>query len=77
LQPRLHQRPAEERCRVDGDPYELNNLADDPICAETKTRFRSELERWLSRQGDPGAAMDDMAPYGEKKMQCKLMPPSK
>lgn len=76
LQQRLHQRPAEELYRVDSDPYELNNLANDPACAEAKARLRSELERWMSSQGDPGAAMDDMAMYGKNKMQGKPRPPS-
>jgi N-sulfoglucosamine sulfohydrolase len=60
LQQRLHHRPAEELYRVDADPYELNNLANDPDCAAAKDRLRAELERWMKSQKDSGAALDSL-----------------
>ena len=35
---KFHNRPAEELYRVDTDPYEMTNLADDPKLAEVKKR---------------------------------------
>lgn len=55
---RYMQRPAEELYHTAGDPYELENLADDPRHAERKARLSAELERWMKSQGDPGAAQD-------------------
>jgi N-sulfoglucosamine sulfohydrolase len=56
---RYHLRPPEELYLVDEDPWEMNNLADKPQYAQTKKRLRTELERWMAEQKDPGAAMDD------------------
>ena len=56
---RFRNRPAEELYRVDADPYELKNLADNPRYAPVKKRLRAELHRWMKQQNDPGAAMDD------------------
>lgn len=53
-----HNRPAEELYLVDEDPYELNNLANDPAHAEAKQRLRAELKRWMKQQQDPGALLD-------------------
>jgi N-sulfoglucosamine sulfohydrolase len=58
LYDKYHHRPAEELYRVDEDPWELNNLSDKPEYADAKKRLRSELERWMKEQKDPGAAMD-------------------
>ena len=55
---KFHHRPAEELYKVDADPYEIRNLADDPALADTKKRLRTELECWMQEQGDPGAALD-------------------
>jgi len=61
LMARFQHRPAEELYRVDADPYELKNLAADPEYAKVKKRLRAELQRWMTDQKDPGAAMDDPA----------------
>ncbi len=55
---KFHHRPAEELYLVDDDPYELNNLADDPVHAPARERLRAELDRWMREQGDPGATLD-------------------
>ncbi len=51
-------RPPEELYNTAADPYEMSNLIADPQSAGIKDRLRSELERWLASQGDPGAAID-------------------
>lgn len=53
----LH-RPREQFYRVDEDPYEMNNLAEDPAHAATKKHLSAELDRWMRDQGDPGAVID-------------------
>ncbi len=59
LYDKYHHRPAEELYLVDEDPWEMNNLADEPRYAEAKRRLLAELRRWMAEQKDPGAAMDD------------------
>jgi len=55
---RYMHRPAEELYHTAEDPYELVNLAGDPGYATIQARLAAELDRWLSEQGDPGAAQD-------------------
>ena len=77
LRDKYHHRPGEELYRVDEDPYEMNNLADDPKCAKAKKRLRAELERWMTEQGDPGAAMDDPAVYAANRKAAAKRSPRK
>ncbi|MCA9079070.1 MAG: sulfatase-like hydrolase/transferase [Planctomycetaceae bacterium] len=51
-------RPAEQLYHTANDPYELNNLADDPAAQEIKARLRDELHQWRAAQGDPGPPED-------------------
>jgi len=55
---RYMRRPPEQLYRVDNDPCEMTNLADDPKHAGAKARLSAELDRWMKQQGDPGAAID-------------------
>lgn len=55
---RFVHRPAEELYHTSADPFELENVASDPASAEVLTKLRSELDRWLESQGDPGAPED-------------------
>ena len=55
---RYTRRPAEELYQTSVDAYEMNNLAGEPAHAAVKQKLRSELERWMKQQGDPGAAQD-------------------
>ncbi len=55
---RYMKRPAEELYDLQQDPYELNNLAADPKYADIKNRLSKELDRWMTEQKDPGAALD-------------------
>ncbi len=56
-----HHRPAEELYDLEYDPYELNNIADNPDYAKIKGRLKKELERWMQQQGDKGNATELMA----------------
>ncbi len=47
-------RPAEELYDLAQDPWELKNLASNPLHAETKVRLRRELDLWMQQQGDRG-----------------------
>lgn len=49
----LH-RPKEELYDIISDPYELNNLADDPAYEAVKQELAAELYGWMKRQGDKG-----------------------
>lgn len=55
---RYMRRPPEQLYRLDEDPFEMNDLADDPEHADAKARLSAELDRWMAEQGDPGAAID-------------------
>lgn len=61
-------RPVEELYDLRADPYELNNLADDPAHAAVLAEMRGALDRWMKETGDRGpedpAMYDsDMAEY--------------
>lgn len=49
---RYQQRPKEELYDLEKDPYEQNNLAEDPAQTERLTAMRADLERWMNDQGD-------------------------
>jgi len=51
----------EELYDLEEDPFELNNLAQDPARKETLTKFRAELENWIARTGDDGKFEDPEA----------------
>lgn len=55
---RYMRRPAEQLYHTSEDPYEMMNLADDPLFADVKSRLSAELDRWMQSQKDPGIALD-------------------
>ncbi|HEY4416933.1 MAG TPA: sulfatase, partial [Verrucomicrobiae bacterium] len=55
---RYMMRPPEELYHTAADTYEMNNLIADPQYASIKTRLSTELDHWLTAQGDPGASID-------------------
>ena len=57
---RYMSRPAEQLYDTAADPYELEDLAEQKQLASTKARLKTELERWLAAQGDPGVEQDTM-----------------
>ena len=58
----LFKRPGEELYDLETDSYERNNLADDPHYESVKTRLRSQLDQWMTQQGDKGLATELIAP---------------
>jgi N-sulfoglucosamine sulfohydrolase len=51
---RYEHRPGEELYDVTKDPYEWDNLADDPQYATVKETLRRELLAWMEASGDKG-----------------------
>ena len=47
-------RPEEELYDLENDPYELNNLADDPKYQGVLKELRGKLEKWIEETGDQG-----------------------
>jgi len=54
-------RPAEELYDCEKDPYELNNLTDEPRYREMMNSFRRRLFSWMNEQGDKGIATEMLA----------------
>ncbi len=51
---RYHYRPALELFDITNDPFEWNNLADDPKYADIRTALTAKLDAWMRSQGDKG-----------------------
>jgi uncharacterized sulfatase len=51
---RYRKRPEHELYDLQGDPYEMHDLAAAPRMAQTLARLKAELLRWMDRQGDLG-----------------------
>jgi arylsulfatase A-like enzyme len=61
-------RPKEELYDLKNDPYEINNLADDPNHQEQLLKFRARLDKWIVDSHDQGPESEamydsDMAVY--------------
>ena len=67
---RYMNRPAEELFDTQADPQELKNLAGDPKVAEIKARLSAELDRWMTEQNDPGAALDTQEVHRQRRQQA-------
>ena len=52
-------RPPEELYDTESDPWEINNLADDPAHQETLNRMRLEMYAWREDVGDAGEITED------------------
>jgi len=55
---RIAHRPAVELYDLKRDPYELNNLAENPEYRSLLEKYARQLDNWLASQGDHGIAMD-------------------
>jgi len=64
---RYTRRPPEELYDLAKDPFELNNLADDPAYAKTKAELRAKLLEWMESQGDRGMETELAARKGGRK----------
>ena len=51
-------RPAEQLYSLADDPYELQNLAEDPKHQKIKRKLQSALAEWMKQQHDPGKEVD-------------------
>ena len=58
---RYRKRPEYELYDLDGDPYEMHNLAGEPRTSKTLARLRARLEEWMARQADQGKEMEAAA----------------
>ena len=70
---RLHRpptRPEEELYDLETDPFEVENLANDPGHRETLERMRAELARWIEETDDQGrfAEPAEVIQYWEEQM---------
>ncbi|NND97019.1 MAG: sulfatase [Pirellulaceae bacterium] len=74
---RYMQRPPEEFYHTAHDPYEMNNLVDDPSVATVKAELVAQLDRWMKSQGDPGAQQDTKQSHQAAKQGLhRFRPPS-
>ena len=55
---RIVNRPAVEFYDLKKDPYELNNLANDPLYKKQIEKYTARLREWMKQQGDEGASID-------------------
>ena len=55
---RYMRRPAEQLYLTAEDPYELRNLAADPVYHTPKSRLSAALDAWMTSQSDPGPPVD-------------------
>jgi uncharacterized sulfatase len=55
---RYMSRPAEELYRTDEDPFELDNLAEDPDFRKIRQELSGVLDDWMEQQRDPGEPVD-------------------
>ncbi|MBD3243347.1 MAG: sulfatase-like hydrolase/transferase [Chitinivibrionales bacterium] len=51
-------RPPEQLYDLQSDPFEMNNVANDPQYAQVQRELSEELDRWMTTQGDPGLSID-------------------
>jgi uncharacterized sulfatase len=68
---RYHTRPAEELYDLAADPWELNNLAADPLHARTLKSLRADLDAWMRDQGDEGLTTERALPDPQVKKNDK------
>lgn len=50
----FHTKPTEELYDIAADPFEINNLANDPRYAETLAKMRKQCREWMIDTGDMG-----------------------
>jgi uncharacterized sulfatase len=71
-------RPPEQLYHTADDPYEMKNLAADAVSGGVKTRLATELDRWMSLQGDPGAPQDTLESLtAARRGEHRFVPPTR
>lgn len=73
---RYMRRPAEELYHTSEDRYEMNNLAGLAEHRAIQNRLSSELDRWMSAQGDPGVPEDTLEAIQAARKGTHLYVPS-
>ncbi len=58
---RYLRRPADQLYHTQKDPYELEDLGNQPQYSATKAMLNNALDQWMKQQKDPGAAVDTPA----------------
>ncbi|MCA9081973.1 MAG: sulfatase-like hydrolase/transferase, partial [Planctomycetaceae bacterium] len=58
----LFKRPGAELYDIESDPYEQHNLAGDPQYADIQARLQTQLDAWMTQQGDKGLDTEMLAP---------------
>ena len=63
-------RPQEELYDLDADPYEIRNLAEDPVMHDKLVELRAVLDTWIYESNDQGrfAESEEIPQYWEQKM---------
>lgn len=61
---RFVKRPAVEFYDTQADPWEMNNLADNPAYQGRINQYKQKLQAWMMQQGDKGAGIDTV--YAKK-----------
>ncbi len=64
-------RPKEELYDLDTDPWEINNLADNPKFADVKAKLSKELTAWQERIDDKGRTPEDTSIHAQFEEQMK------
>jgi N-sulfoglucosamine sulfohydrolase len=63
----LFRRTGAELYDLQNDPFEMNNLADDPKYSTIRTALQSKLDAWMTQQGDRGLETEMLAPTRQGK----------
>jgi N-sulfoglucosamine sulfohydrolase len=63
----LFRRQGAELYDLQNDPFEMNNLADDPQFSSVRTVLQSKLDAWMAQQGDRGLETEMLAPTRQGK----------
>lgn len=64
-------KPEEELYDLNADPWEMNNLADDPAHAEKLAELRGEVDTWIEESNDLGAVDESLTVDLDKVMEEK------
>ena len=65
-------RPAEELYDLEADPFETNNLAEDPAHQDDLEGLRNRLDGWIRATGDRGEQPEDPASAAEEDEKMRL-----
>jgi N-sulfoglucosamine sulfohydrolase len=63
----LFRRPGAELYDLQNDPFEMNNLAEQPQYSSMRTALQSKLDAWMAQQGDRGLETEMLAPSRQGK----------